>query len=370
MNVYLDHAATAPLSDSVKEYAPALLELLGNPSSPHSAGTRSRQVLADARKAVASFIHADDADLYFTPSGSASNALAIRGYCRKHSCRVFYSPIAHKSILSCLEHDRHASPLKVDHNGFIDLDDFKAQIDAGREKPFAVIDYANSEIGTVQDVENIIALVHSRQGTVYLDCTGSLPAIPVDVRALSADMLGFSAHKLGALSGCGALWKKPGIKLEPLICGTQERGLIGGTENLFGIASFGKAVERYDYSLKTPKSRDYVYRYIQNHIKDSYLIGARKKRLPHNLYMCFRGIEGESLMLLLDLHGVQVSTGSACNSKSLSASAALSAIGIDKDDIHSCIRFSFGGTETKEELDYACRQLDQCVRTLRQLNAS
>lgn len=370
MNVYLDHAATAPLAAPVKDYAASLLGLLGNPSSEHSAGEYSRAVLKDARRAVAKLIGADPSDLSFTPSGSASNTLAVRGYCEKHSCKILYSPIAHKSILSCLEHNPHAFPLQVDHNGFIDMNDLKARAGAGGQKPFAVIDYANSEIGTVQDVERIIGLIHALGGTVYLDCTGSLPAIPIDVKTLDADMLGFSGHKLGALSGCGALWKKPGIELNPLICGSQERGLSGGTENMIGIASFGKAAECYDYSSKTSDARDYIYGYIKRRIKDCYLVGPSKNRLPHNLYMCFRGVEGESLMFLLDSRGIQVSTGSACNSESPSASKALSAIGMDKNDMRSCIRLSFGGTETKEELDYACRQLSRCVQTLRGLNAA
>lgn len=184
------------------------------------------------------------------------------------------------------------------------------------------------------------------------------------------DMMGFSAHKLGGLKGCGVFYKKKNIDLEPLIYGTQEQSSVGGTENLLGIASLGKAVGEYDYSFISPANRDYVYRHIMKHIPDSYLVGTAigsGKRLPNNLCICFKGIEGESLMFLLDMNGIQVSTGSACNSQSISASDTLYAIGMDEQDVHSCIRLSFGGNEAKNELDYVCQKLTECVFRLRNL---
>ena len=158
---------------------------------------------------------------------------------------------------------------------------------------------------------------------------------------IQADMIGFSAHKLGGLKGCGVLYKKASIQLEPLIYGSQEKGLIGGTENVIGIASLGKAVEQYDYKSVSSFNRDYVYDYIINNISDCYVVGSLENRLVNNLYICFRGVEGESLMLMLDMNGIQVSTGSACNSGSLSSSPTLFEIGMDKNDVHSCIRLSF-----------------------------
>ena len=186
---------------------------------------------------------------------------------------------------------------------------------------------------------------------------------------LDVDIATFSAHKLGGLKGCGVLYKKPHIELEPLIYGSQEQGLIGGTENVLGIASLGKAIENHDYSSISSTNRDYVYNYIIENIHDSYLVGVPigENRLVHNLYVCFKGVEGESLMLLMDMNGVQVSTGSACNSNLIIASTTLSAIGMNKDDIHSCIRMTFSGNETKEELDYVCEILNMCVVRLRSL---
>ena len=373
MAIYLDHAATSILSDSMKEYLVSILDRWGNPSSLHSVGEPAKQIISNARRSVAKFINADPKDIFFTPSGSASNTLGIKGYYSKHNCTILYSPIAHKSILNYVKSCPNAYPLKVDGNGLIDFNDLKDWFDARNVNPFVVIDYANSEIGTIQDVKRIIDFVHFYNGVVYLDCTGSISTIPINVKKLNADMIGFSAHKIGALKGCGVLYKKSSIELEPLIYGSQEQSLVGGTENVLAIASLGKAVEDYDYSSISSCSRDYVYYYIMKNIPDSYLVGASieaEKRLPHNLYMCFKEVEGESLMILLDMNGIQVSTGSACNSGNISASTTLSAIKMNKEDVHSCIRLTFNGqkTETKDELDYVCDKLKQCVFSLRKLS--
>ena len=191
-----------------------------------------------------------------------------------------------------------------------------------------------------------------------------------DYSIRNCDLAGFSAHKLGALKGTGVLYKKTTIELEPLIYGTQEQGLFAGTENTIGIGAFGKAIENYDYSSITSKNRDYVYEYILKNIPNSYLVGESigKNRLPHNLYICFEGIQGESLMTLLDMDDIQVSTGSACSSGSLAPSSTLVAIGMDKTDINSCIRMSFSGNETKDNLNYLCQKLKKNIETLRQFN--
>lgn len=370
-SIYLDNAATTPLSDSMKQYLTSILDIYGNPSSLHSIGEPTKQIISDTRQKVAGFINANPKDIYFTSSGSASNTLAIKGYYTKHNCTILYSPIAHKSILKCVQSYKNAYPLKVNNDGYIDFDDLKEWLDSRNINPFIIIDYANSEIGTVQDVKKLIDLVHFYNGVIYLDCTGSIPQIPINVKSLDVDMIGFSAHKLGALKGCGVLYKKKDIDLEPLIYGSQEAGLIGGTENVLGIASLGKAVEDYDYSSISSANRDYVYDYIMNNIPDSYLVGASidsGNRLPHNLYVRFKGIEGESLMILLDMNVIQVSTGSACSSGSLTPSSTLTAIRMNKEDIHSCIRLSFREELHQTELSYVCEKLKENVNKLRSLN--
>lgn len=366
--MYLDNASTTPLTKEVKDYIISILDEYGNPSSHYSLGDRTKQIISKARNNVAKFINGKSENIIFTSGGSASNTLAIRGYVQKHNCIILYSPIAHKSILKCVESCKNAIPLEVDSNGFINVDKLDKLLNVIYYKPFVVVDYANSEIGTIQDIKRIIEVVHSYDGIVMLDCTGSIPTIPLDVKKLDVDMLGFSGHKIHALKGIGVLYKKENIELEPLVYGSQECGYFAGTENVLGIASLGKAVENYDYFSISPNNRDYVYNYIINNIPDSYLIGATfEHRLPHNLYMCFKGVQGESLMTLLDLNGIEVSTGSACNSGNPQPSSTLTAIGMDKDDIHSCIRMTFSN-ETKEELDYVCSILKECVERLRNIS--
>lgn len=366
--MYLDNAATTKLSKDVKDYIVSILDDYGNPSSQYSLGDKARQIIEQARKNIAKFINANPNDIIFTSGGSASNSLAVRGYYERNNCNILYQPTCHKSILKCVEHIQKAYSLKVNSQGFIDIQDLKEWLNT-REKYLVVIEYANSELGTIQNVKEIIDLCHFYNAKVYVDCTGSVSQTPINVKQLDTDMLGFSGHKIHALKGIGILYKKSDIQLEPLIYGTQNNGLFAGTENILGIASIGKAVENYSYSSISSDNRDYVYNYILKNIPDSYLIGTDSKhRLPHNLYMCFKGIQGESLMILLDMDNVQISTGSACSSGSPLPSSTLVAIGVNSEDIHSCVRFSFGGNETKQELDYVCQKLKKNVETLRQLN--
>lgn len=355
----------------MKKYLCSILDVFGNPSSLYSEGRKAKKLIKCAKESVAKFINADLNDIYFTNGGSASNTLAIKGYFQKNDCTIFYSPIAHKSILKCVESYHNNISLEVNEEGIIDVHDLEEYLDVCINTPLVVIDHANSEIGTIQNIEQIIKITHLHNGIVYLDCTGSISTIPIDVKKLDVDMLGFSAHKLGGLKGCGVLYKKKNIELEPLVYGTQENGLCAGTENVLGIASLGKTVEEYDYSSISSSNRDYVYNYIVKNIPDSYLVGASIEsgnRLPHNIYMAFKGIEGESLMIMLDMNGLQVSTGSACTSGDLTPSTTLSAIGMDEHDIHSCIRMTFSGKETQKELDYVCKTLKQCVENLRNFN--
>lgn len=368
-NYYIDNAATTQLSETTINYLNEILNIYGNPSSSHSIGQKSKQLITSSREAVAKFIGANKENIYFTCGGSASNTAAIRGFYRRNDCYIFYSPTLHKSAIKCISDYKNNQPLKVDKKGFIDIADLKKWLETKNIMPFVVIEHANSEIGTIQNIPEIIDLVHKYNGIIYIDCTGSISTIPINVKHIDADMIGFSAHKLGGLKGCGVLYKKQHIELEPLVYGNQENGLIGGTENILGIASLYKIVESYDYSSITSYNRDFVYNYIMNNIQDTYLVGATisDNRLPLNLNVCFRGIQGESLMLLLDLYNIQVSTGSACNNNTDVHSTVLSAIGINDEDKNSCIRMTFSGKETQEDLMYICDKIKLCVEQLRDL---
>ena len=365
MKVYLDNAATTPLSSSVKDYVISLLDCFYNPSSTYDDGKKSKRIIEEARSDVAKFINADSDEIIFTSSGSASNTLAIKGYYEENNCCVFYSSIAHKSMLKCAEATYGSQKIYVDKDGkiytFI-LEDMLKYCDT---KPFVVIDYANSEIGTIQNVKEIIKLTHSYDGIVYLDCTGSISSIPIDVKELDVDMIGFSGHKIHALKGCGVLYKKKNLKLSPLIYGEQESGLFGGTENFLGIATIGKAIENYDYKHISSKNRDYVWNYIKDNVQDVYIVGSEKGRLKHNLFICIKGIDGEQLMTMLDLKGIQVSIGSACNSGNKEPSNTLKEIHLNNEDLNSCIRMTFSGSETIDELNYVCDEFKKCVDTLR-----
>lgn len=372
--VYLDNAATTPLTDSVKESLISILDEWGNPSSLHSKGTKPKQIISESRKSIAKFINANEKEIYFVPSGSAGNTLAIKGLAsdnpQENKYEVFYSPTAHKSMLKACESCRYNTPLKVNTDGEIDIAYLEYVLTRHNGwKPLVCIEAANSEIGTINDVITIGYIVHEHNGVLIVDATGYIPSYEITMSLWKhyVDIMTFSGHKLHALKGIGVLWKNKNIELKPLIYGSQEKGLIGGTESTLNIASLGKAVEEYEYSSISSANRDYVYDYITKNIPDSYLVGASIEsgnRLPHNLFICFKEIEGESLMILLDMNGIQVSTGSACTSGELTPSTTLSAISMNEHDIHSCIRMTFGN-ETKEELDYVCKTLKQCVEKLR-----
>lgn len=360
----------------MKKYLASILDHWGNPSSLYATAEKPKQIITEARQSAARFINARPEDIYFTPSGSAGNTLAVKGLTsenpQENRYEVFYSPTAHKSMLKACESCIYHTPLEVNSIGKIipeRLEDILAK--HNERKPLVCIEAANSEIGTINDIVGIGSVVHRYSGILAVDATGYIPSYKADMGLWDqyVDILTFSGHKLHALKGTGVLWKRKGITLKPLIYGSQQDGILSGTENVIGIASLGKAAEEYDYSSISSENRDYVYNYIISNISDSYLVGASTTsgdRLPHNLYMCFRGVEGESLMLLLDMNGIQVSTGSACNSGNPSPSAALSAIGMNKNDIHSCIRLSFGRSpETTEEIKYVCRKLKECVERLR-----
>lgn len=365
MNVYLDYAASAPLSKTTKDYLVALLDTFCNPNALRFPGEQADKILSDARRSVGKLLHADAETIYFTSGAAASTALAIHGYLAKHNCYILYTPTAQAPVLGYVRNYKRRYPVPVDCNGLILFKHLQRLLAKACFPPFVIMDYANLEIGTVQNVKEIISLVHSYNGVVLLDCTASISSVPVDVKALNVDMLVFCADKLGALAGCGVLYKKADIELKSLLYNSQETGLVGEAPNLLGIAALGKVCESYDYALVSSKSRDYVYQYIVNNIPGSFAVGSLRRRLPNNLYLCFQGIAGEALALLLDMQHIQVASGSSCGGGRLLGSPTLSAIGMDQNDMQSCIRMTFSSRETQQELDYVCSTLKKCVSALR-----
>lgn len=368
--IYLDHAATSPLSRTMQSLLSSILGKFANPSSTYQIGIENRKIIDDARKTVAEFVNAESENIIFTSGGSASNTLAIKGYLDKRQSTVFYSPLLHKSALKCIE-DCAFLPekLKVDKYGFIDVDDFESRINPLRYKPFVIVEWASSEIATIQNIKRLADVVHRHKGIIMVDATGSISTIRPNVKEYNIDILCFAGHKIGSLKGIGVLYKKPNIELTPLIYGAQEKGIVGGTENLLAIASLGKAIEELDYESVSSYDRDYVWSFIRENIPDSFIVGAPigEDRLKHNLYCGFKNVEGSSLQILLDSQfNICVSTGSACNSGSLAPSPTLTAIGMDEMDAHSCIRLTFGHERlSKEELDYVCENIKGAVEVLR-----
>ena len=375
MSCYLDNAATTSLSLEMKEFLISMLDIFGNPSSAHSEGVRANRLLEEVRKEIANFIEADSFEnIYFTSSGSASNTLGIQGYALANKSNVIYSPTAHKSILKTIDnlvefYGMNAIELKVDRFGNIDIECLCQIVESAKKNALVVVEYANSEIGTVQDIKMISDIVHKYNGRLFVDCTGSISTIPLDVTSLNIDIAAFSAHKIGALKGTGVLYKKTDITMLPIIFGSQEQGLFAGTENLLGILSFGKAARLINYN-KTSYNRDFVWNEIKN-IDDVELVGSplNSNRLINNLYVCAKGVRGSDIVALMDdVYKIQISTGSACNNGTPTPSSTALAIGLSEGDANSCVRISFSGNETENELKEFCKSFSTCIKMLRDLN--
>lgn len=369
---YLDNAATTPLTDNVKNRIIEVLDDFGNPSSVSELGRKTKNIIEDTRSTVRKFINAPaNSNIIFTSSGSSANSLAIKGLVGNfddNNYVILYSPTAHKSMLKCCKDCNYSHVLKVDKYGHIDLDYLEEKLISYRYIDIILcIEAANSEIGTIQKLDKIVNLAHKYHCIVVVDFTGYIPYRKVDVLNMDIDIATFSGHKLHALKGVGVLYKLEDINLHPLVYGSQEGGLFAGTENVVGITSLGEALSTYVYDYKSTHQRDYLWNLIKEGIKDCYLVGADKigERLPCNLFICFKGIDGSNLASLLELEGIYVSTGSACNNYVPDPSSTLVAIGMDENDYHSCIRISFEGTETDEDLNYIYKKIYDCVNFLK-----
>lgn len=374
MKYYFDNAATTPLSKDTKEYLMSMLDVFGNPSSSHSKGVNSKRLIENTREKTAHFINAGSPDdIYFTSSGSASNTLGIQGFALLNRCTVLYPKTLHKSAFKTIEHlskyyNINSSILEVDSYGNIKIDCLINKLQTDSHK-LVVLNYANSEIGTIQNINKLTHIIHKHNGKVFVDCTGSISSIPLDVTALDIDMASFSAHKIGALKGVGVLYKKKDVELAPLIYGSQEQGLFGGTENLLGILSLGKAIDLMKYD-KTSYNRDFTWNNIKE-IDGISLVGAplNKNRLINNLYIYVKDIRGGDIVALMDdSYKIQISTGSACNNGSPTPSSTVLAIGLSENEANSCVRISFSGNETENELNELCKSFNTCVKMLRGLN--
>ncbi len=377
--VYLDHAATTPTHpDVVAAMLPHFTDGFGNPSSIYSYGQEARGAIEDAREKVAGLIGARPEEIVFTGGGTESDNFALKG-------TVFADPKRNHIITSAIEH--HAimescgflekrgfkvTYLPVGQDGLVDPDEAKKAITT--ETVLMSVMHANNEIGTIQPIAELAAIAREAGVYFHTDAVQTTGQIPVKVDGLGVDMLAISAHKLYGPKGVGALYIRKGTRLVPFMHGGgQERNRRGGTENVPGIVGFGKATEIAAGVLEQEAPRQAALRErlagtILEQIEDTHLNGHATKRLPNNVNISIDYVEGESMLLNLDLEGICASTGSACSSSSLEASHVLLALGLAHEQAHSSLRFTVGKWTTDEDIDRVLEVLPQVVSKLRAMS--
>lgn len=369
--IYLDHNATTPLAPEVLKLVTSVLEnQIGNPSSVHSLGRSARVLVDEAREQVATLIGASPSEIVFTSGGTEANNFALLGVALgigKKAGHIITSQVEHPSILNpCLQLESlgfEVDRLAVDSLGRIDaLEDCLAE-----STLLVSLQHANSETGVMQDIERLGELARQKGVLFHTDAVQSVGKVPLRVQDLPVDMLSISAHKLNGSKGVGALYLRKGTPdlFSPVCGGGQEKKRRGGTENVAGIAGFGKACELAGLSAQKnsvlSSLRDHFLKLITERISGVEVFGDMESRLPNTLNLGFEGVEGDTLLIGLDMAGVAVSTGSACSSGSGLPSPVLTAMGIPVDKINSSIRFSLGRSNTLAEIERAAEILAQTV---------
>ena len=379
-NIYFDNAATTKLDDAVLgKMLPYLKDYYGNASSIYKLGRESKKAVEESREQIAKILNCKPNEIYFTAGGSESNNTAIKGIARANRNKgnhIITSKIEHPSVLEtckCLEKDGfEVSYISVDKNGIIDFEELKNAI-----KPSTIlisVMFANNEIGTIQPIEEIGKIAKEHNIYFHTDSVQAVGNINIDVNKLNIDSLSLSAHKFYGPKGVGALYVKQGVPFEKFISGGhQERNKRAGTENVAGIVGMGEAIRlaynNLDEHNKYIKDlRDYYEEQVKAKIPYIKINGDIENRLPGNSNISFRFIEGEGLLLNLDLKGIYASSGSACTSGSLDPSHVLLAIGLPHEIAHGSLRISIGKNNTREEVDYLIENLVEIVGRLREMS--
>ena len=379
--VYLDNAATTPVKKEVLDaMIPYFTNNYGNPSSIHFFGREVRKPVDEAREKVAKLLGAASNEIYFTAGGSESDNWAIKGAAFKlmnKGKHIITTKIEHHAVLHTCEylekeHGFQITYLDVNKDGLVDLDNFKNNL---REDTILVsIMFANNEIGTIQPIREIGQICKDKGIVFHTDAVQAVGNIKIDVKELNIDMLSLSAHKIYGPKGIGALYIKNGVKLDNLIHGgAQERKKRAGTENVPGIIGLGKACEIANDNLESHISkltnlRERLMNGILNEIPHTIVTGSRESRLPGTASCCFKFIEGEALLLSLDLVGIAGSSGSACTSGSLDPSHVLMALGLTHEIAHGSLRLSLSDFTTEEEIDYVIEKLPPIIDRLRKMS--
>jgi cysteine desulfurase len=379
--VYLDYSATTPVKEAVlQEMIPYFTVKFGNPSSLYTVGQESKNAIARAREQLAALIGAEPRELFFTSSGTEADNWAVMETALSKSNKgkhIITTAIEHHALLHSakrLEKDGFdVTYLSVDKEGFVEPETVKKAIRP--DTTLISIMYANNEIGTIEPIAEIARIAKECGVIFHTDAVQALGNVPIDVKALGVDLMSVSGHKIYGPKGIGALYIRKGVVLPPhLHGGAQENNKRAGTENLTGIVGFGKAAELAKENLashigRITELRNYFLRQVTERIPDLRINGSMERRLPGNLNITFKYIEGEALLLLLDMQGIAVSTGSACSSASLTPSHVLEAIGVPVEEIHGSVRFTVGDFTTKEDLDYTVDVLVGAVEKLRNISS-
>lgn len=378
--IYMDNAATTRVTEPVFEaMKPYFCEKFGNPMSVHSFGRESRRAVEEARRQVAAALNADSREIYFTGCGTESDNWALRGaaYAKGNTRRTLVTTtIEHHAILHTAEQLEKEGfkvvYVPVDEFGIVKLDEMEKAI---TEDVFLVsVMTANNEIGTIQPIEEIARMAHAKGALFHTDAVQAIGSVKIDVKAMGIDLLSLSGHKFHAPKGVGALYMKNSVHIERLIRGgAQERTQRAGTENLASIVGLGKAIELATadidaHNAKLTGMRDHMISEILARIPETRLNGDAKRRLPGNVNVSVRYIEGESLLLSLDLKGIAASSGSACTSGALDPSHVLLAIGLPHEIAHGSLRLTMNEENTMEEVDTVVEALVEIVKRLRAMS--
>ena len=378
--VYADNAATTAVSTQVLEaMLPYYKEVYGNPSSLYAAGQKAKAALDQARADAAACLGADPDEIYFTSCGTESDNWAIKGAAhamkKKGKTHIVTSAFEHHAVLhtcQALEKEGFSvTYLPVHENGIVRVEELEAALT--EDTGLVTIMYANNEIGTLQPIPQIGKLCREKGIWFHTDAVQAVGQVPIDVREQNIDMLSLSGHKLHAPKGVGALYIRRGVRIPNLLDGgAQERGKRGGTENVAQIVGLAAAMKA---ACATIQERREKLAAMQDKLIDAILKidrcrlnGDRKQRLPGNASFCFQGVEGESLLLMLDLKGISASSGSACTSGSLDPSHVLLAIGLPHEVAHGSLRLSFGDYNTMEDIDYIIETLPPIIERLRAMS--
>ena len=378
--IYLDHAATTPVHPRVKDAMLAYLEdKFGNPSSIHSFGREAAEAVDEARQALAQLIGAKPEEIIFTSGGSEADTMAMFGIVQARQDKgnhIITSAIEHHAVLhTCQALEKRGfrvTYLPVDKHGLVSPEQVGEAI---RDDTILVsIMHANNEIGTVEPIAEIGRVCRERGVAFHTDAVQSVGHLPIAVAEINVDLLSLSAHKLYGPKGVGALYRRRGVRITPLIYGGgHERGLRSGTENVPGIAGLGEAARLAAEEMDAEGSRQVALRDrlldgIEERIPDIIRTGHPTQRLPNSASVCIRYVEGESMLLNLDFAGIAASSGSACTSGSLEASHVLLAIGLEHDVAHGSLRLTFGRDNTEEDVDYVLDALPPIVEKLRAMS--